>query len=170
MTSFFIFLRVIPLARGAMVLKGIGHGATGHAVRLFVNLWNKRICRLLSRWHMMTSSNGNIFRVTGPLCGEFPGHRGFPPRKGQCRGTLIFSLICAWTKARAKNRNPESWNADDLRRHHAHYEVTVMCKAFTCSVSEDKNIERHTAHTIVSLPNLKQWQMGHISDLTMIIR
>ena len=23
----------------------------------------------------MTSSNGNIFRVTGPLCGEFTGHR-----------------------------------------------------------------------------------------------
>ena len=22
---------------------------------------------------MMTSSNGNIFRVTGPLCGEFTG-------------------------------------------------------------------------------------------------
>ena len=25
-------------------------------------------------WFMMTSSNGNIFRVTGPLCGEFTGH------------------------------------------------------------------------------------------------
>ena len=24
---------------------------------------------------MMTSSNGNIFRVTGHLCGEFTGHR-----------------------------------------------------------------------------------------------
>ena len=24
---------------------------------------------------MMTSSNGNIFRVAGPLCGEFTGHR-----------------------------------------------------------------------------------------------
>ena len=24
---------------------------------------------------MMTSSNGNIFRVTGPLCEEFTGHR-----------------------------------------------------------------------------------------------
>ena len=24
---------------------------------------------------MTTSSNGNIFRVTGPLCGEFTGHR-----------------------------------------------------------------------------------------------
>ena len=27
---------------------------------------------------MMKSSNGNIFRVTGPLCGEFTGHRRFP--------------------------------------------------------------------------------------------
>ena len=25
--------------------------------------------------HMMTSLNGNIFRVTGPSCGEFTGHR-----------------------------------------------------------------------------------------------
>ena len=25
--------------------------------------------------HMMTSSNGNIFCVTGPLCGEFTGHQ-----------------------------------------------------------------------------------------------
>ena len=26
-------------------------------------------------YSMMASSNGNIFRVTGPLCGEFTGHR-----------------------------------------------------------------------------------------------
>ena len=31
--------------------------------------------------HMMTSSNGNIFRVTGPLCGEFTGHRWIPHTK-----------------------------------------------------------------------------------------
>ena len=30
---------------------------------------------------MMTSSNGNIFRVTGHLCGEFTGPRWFPPTK-----------------------------------------------------------------------------------------
>ena len=30
---------------------------------------------------MMTSSNGNIFRVTGPLCGEFTRHRRFPLTK-----------------------------------------------------------------------------------------
>ena len=30
---------------------------------------------------MMTSSNGNIFRVTGPLCGEFTGPVEFPDTK-----------------------------------------------------------------------------------------
>ena len=30
---------------------------------------------------MMASSNGNIFRVTGPLCGEFTGHRWIPLTK-----------------------------------------------------------------------------------------
>ena len=30
---------------------------------------------------MMTSSNGNIFRVTGHLCGEFTGHRWIPNTK-----------------------------------------------------------------------------------------
>ena len=34
---------------------------------------NAMICS--TDYRMMTSSNGNIFRVTGPLCGEFTGHR-----------------------------------------------------------------------------------------------
>ena len=32
-------------------------------------------CRITVYNIMMTSSNGNIFRVTGPLCGESTGHR-----------------------------------------------------------------------------------------------
>ena len=31
--------------------------------------------------HMMTSSNENIFRVTGPLCGEFISHQWIPLTK-----------------------------------------------------------------------------------------
>ena len=31
--------------------------------------------------NMMTSSNGNIFRATGYLCGEFTGHQLIPPTK-----------------------------------------------------------------------------------------
>ena len=47
---------------------------------------------------MMTSSNLNIFRVTGPSCGEFTGHWSpvNPPHKGLWREALLFSLICSW--------------------------------------------------------------------------
>ena len=39
-------------------------------------------CPSLNWVCMMTpSSNGNIFRVTGPLCGEFPGPRRIPRTK-----------------------------------------------------------------------------------------
>ena len=51
--------------------------------------------------YMTTSSNGNIFRVIGPL-------------KGQWRGALMFSLICTWIYSWVNN--PE---AGDLRRHRA---------------------------------------------------
>ena len=39
--------------------------------------------------------------------------------KGQWRGALMFSLICAWINSWVKNRE-----AGDLRRHRAHYDVT----------------------------------------------
>ena len=47
---------------------------------------------------MMTSSNRKQFRVTGPLCGEFTGHRWIPAHKGQWCGALISYLICALNK------------------------------------------------------------------------
>ena len=46
---------------------------------------------------------------------------GNSPYKGQWRGALMFSLICAWINRWVNNRG-----ADDLRRHRAHYNVTVM--------------------------------------------
>ena len=69
--------------------------------------------------HMMTSSNGNIFRVTGHLCGEFTGHNS--PHKGQWHGALMFSFICVWISGWVNSRE-----AGDLIRHRAHYDVTVM--------------------------------------------
>ena len=39
---------------------------------------------------MMTSSNGNIFRVTGPLCGEFTGDRCIPPQGPVTRSFDVF--------------------------------------------------------------------------------
>ena len=43
------------------------------------------------------------------------------PHKGQWRGALMFSLICAWINGWVNNRG-----AGDFRRHCAHYDVTVL--------------------------------------------
>ena len=43
------------------------------------------------------------------------------PHKGQWRGALMFSLICALINGWVNNRE-----AGDLRRHRAHYDVIVM--------------------------------------------
>ena len=46
---------------------------------------NATCCHVLRlgnlQYTMMTSSNGNIFRVTGPLCGQFTGHWWIPLTK-----------------------------------------------------------------------------------------
>ena len=39
---------------------------------------------------MMTSSNGNIFRVTGPLCGEFTGPGEFPTQRPVTQSFDVF--------------------------------------------------------------------------------
>ena len=43
------------------------------------------------------------------------------PHKGQWRGALMFSLICAWINCWVNNRE-----AGDLRCYRAHYDVIVM--------------------------------------------
>ena len=43
------------------------------------------------------------------------------PHKGQWRGALMFSLICAWINGWVNNRK-----TGDLRRNRAHYDVIVM--------------------------------------------
>ena len=51
------------------------------------------IAWLISDHHvqiMMTSSNGNIFRVTGPLCGEFTGPGEFPTQRPVTRTFDVF--------------------------------------------------------------------------------
>ena len=51
----------------------------------------------------------------------WPFARGIPRTKGQWRGALMFSLICARINDWVNNRE-----AGDLRHHRAHYDVIVM--------------------------------------------
>ena len=46
--------------------------------------------RVVANCFMMTSSNGNIFRVTGPLCGEFTGPGEFPTQRPVTRSFDVF--------------------------------------------------------------------------------
>ena len=66
---------------------------------------------------MMTSSNGSIFRVNGPLCGEFTGRR----TKASDAELWCFLSSPPWIYGWVHNRE-----AGDLRRYRAHYHVIVM--------------------------------------------
>ena len=96
----------------------------------YVCLWYRRLCvrenttRTTTFFTWSPKRHDDVtkrkhFRVTGHLCGEFPGRRWI--HEGQWRGALMFSLICAWMKCWVNNRE-----AEDLRRHRTHYDVTVM--------------------------------------------
>ena len=52
------------------------------------------------------------------------------PHKGQWRGALMFSLICAWINGWVNNGE-----AGDLRRHRAHYDVNVMLQLYTITLA-----------------------------------
>ena len=96
-------------------------------------------------WIMMTSSNGNTFRVTGHLC-----------HKGQWRGALISSLNCAWINGWVNNRE-----AGDLRRYHAHYDVTMMFPAK--GASKHKNGNNATVSSYSSLlVDTTSWSNGEL--------
>ena len=58
----------------------------------------------------MRSSNGNFFRVTGPLWGE-------SLTTASNAELWCFLWSCAWTNG---------WDVGDLRRRRAHYDVSVM--------------------------------------------
>ena len=82
---------------------------------LFVLLW------LHHHNFMMTSSNGNIFRVTGHMCGEFTGHLWIPRTKASDAELWCFFFICDWINGWVNN-----CEAGDLRRYPTHYDVIVM--------------------------------------------
>ena len=57
---------------------------------------------------MMTSSNGNIFRVTGPLCRDFTGHWGeFPSQRPVTRSFDVF--FYQWLNKRLSKQPRHRW-------------------------------------------------------------
>ena len=96
-------------------------------VPCYINL--KKICKYSIRFELRLLVHVNIFqwniyklfRVTGPLCGEFTGDRWIPRTKASDAELWCF----LWSAPRINDwvNNPE---AGDLRRQRAHYDVIVM--------------------------------------------
>ena len=95
---------------------------------------------LVSQAVMMTSSNGSIYRVAGPLCGEVTCYRW--------RGALMISLICDWT-----NGWVNSQDTGDLRRHRPHYDIPLMV--------DFVRAPRTVLHSVTFLKRLKLWVWRH---------
>ena len=76
------------------------------------------LCFLWSTWwrHQMEP-----FSPLLALCAGNSPVQVNSPHKGQWRGALMFSLICAWINDWVNNRE-----AGDLRHHRGHYDVNVM--------------------------------------------
>ena len=90
---------------------------------------------------------------------HFPRYRPFvrgihwtpvnSPPKGQWRGALMFSLICDWTNDWANNRG-----TGDLKRHCAHYNITVMTCHFVAITGTTTPVPYQTSQVTVA------WRSG----------
>ena len=80
------------------------------------------------------------------------------PHKGQWRGALMFPLICARINGRVN-----SHEADELRRHRAHYDITVM---ITKKPKDGflSNVKQHFISTMMKISDSNcHWWKVHAS-------
>ena len=88
--------------------------------------------------------------------------------KGQWRGTLLLSLICAWINDWVNNRE-----AGDLRRHRAHYDVIVIILVISttpCSAIDENFIKmifpfQWWNHYVI-MTQCVRWVAAHLASLS----
>ena len=91
----------------------LGEGPTRGIIRQKESMW------IITLWrHQMERFSASL-----ALCGGIHRSSVNSPHKGQWRGALMFSLICAWINGWVNNRE-----TGDLRRHRAQYDVLVIKK------------------------------------------
>ena len=91
--------------------------------------WTQSVNSANGSFLIMTSSNGNIFRVTGHLCREFTAQRPV---------TWSFDVFC---DLRLNNDLINNREAGDLRRYRAHYGVIlILLEVVKSTVSNEQLI------------------------------
>ena len=106
--------------------------------------------------YMMTSSNGNISALLAFCAGNSPVTVN-SPHKGQWRGALMFSFICAWINDWVNN-----CEAGDLRCHRAHYDATIDC-ILTSFLVDNEGSPRVKTHNFIDNTSIFNIQTSHHS-------
>ena len=79
-----------------LIISHISNAVHKHVINAFrrvdsiLSLIDERGFRIGSRFSMTTQSNGNIFRVTGPLCGEFTSPGELPTQRPVTQSFDVF--------------------------------------------------------------------------------
>ena len=114
--------------------------------------------------HMITSSNGNIFLVTGTLSPVNSLH------KCQWRGPLVLFLICAWTNGWVNYQD-----AGGFRRNRAHYVVSAMIFALpsvwilsTPYFTFTKKISRQGYRALTNMTWVKGYSIFSTTDILLL--
>ena len=100
----------------------------------------------------MTSSNGNIFRVTGPLCGEFTGPGEFPIQRPVTRSFDVFFDL---RLNKRLSKQPWCWwfetPSRSLWRHRNDRTIFPLCRNYT-------NIG--ILRSYLTSPHFASWRIG----------
>ena len=101
----------------------------------------------------MTSSNGNIFRVTGPLCGEFTGPGEFPTQRPVTRSFHVFFDLRLNKRLSKQSRG---WWFETLShplwRHRNEYRLLRDIAPYEYRFQESKSIDEITGLDDFEIP------------------
>ena len=117
---------------------------------------------------MMTSSNGNIFRVTGPLCGEFNGHRWIPLTRAS-DVELWFYLRLEYTSSKQSQGWCFEMSSRSLWRHSSVWsnsiETEQLRKNYKYSCSH--RIDNNNSYTLDMFPwwHHQNWNIFRVTGL-----
>ena len=150
------------------------HGLCVHFIRL---TFHQFVCVEIA-WVYISTCHHYRYSV------QFPSHVYHVLDSSQTIGAILiknvyfktFFVYCcvlrldtvAMTVDNGFNNKGNQWSSAQM---HAFQQVSAdeIQHNHICPKHSYKNIERRTAHTIVSWPNPKQWVIVHTSDLMMII-
>ena len=122
--------------------------------RLSLWLVHRTIASVAVKEIMMTSSNGNIFRVTGPLCWEFTGPGEFPAQRPVTRSFDVFFDL---RPNKRLSRQPWGWWFE--RRHRGDYDVIVMFWNMAKLTDAIHNITQQVINLLTWISNHMQSKM-----------